>query len=143
MNTDKTTRRAFFGKMMGFACLTISGGLASLMGCNFMGTPNRIIPVRKVPLGPLTGIAQGVTEHRDLKIALIREGESLSARSLVCTHLGCVTRKSKNGFTCSCHGSRFDMDGNVLNGPAKDPLQCVPIEVSQDGVVIADLGGMA
>ena len=41
-----------------------------------------------------------------------------------CTHLGCRLRwnPAETSWDCHCHGSRFDSDGNVLNGPAVEPL---------------------
>jgi glycine/D-amino acid oxidase-like deaminating enzyme/nitrite reductase/ring-hydroxylating ferredoxin subunit len=44
--------------------------------------------------------------------------------SLRCTHLGCLLRfnGAERSWDCSCHGSRFDVDGAVLEGPATRPL---------------------
>ncbi|MFF3322427.1 FAD-dependent oxidoreductase [Streptomyces sp. NPDC002889] len=41
-----------------------------------------------------------------------------------CTHLGCIVHfnEAESAWECPCHGSRFDMDGGVLQGPAVHPL---------------------
>ena len=52
------------------------------------------------------------------------EAGELHAVSTRCTHLGCQVRwnGAERTWDCPCHASRFDVDGNVLNGPAVDPL---------------------
>ena len=41
-----------------------------------------------------------------------------------CPHLGCGLKwnKYEHSWDCSCHGSRFDENGNVLDNPANDNL---------------------
>jgi nitrite reductase/ring-hydroxylating ferredoxin subunit len=50
---------------------------------------------------------------------------ALHAVSLRCTHLGCLLRfnGAERSWDCPCHGSRFDVDGEVLEGPASKPLE--------------------
>ena len=59
------------------------------------------------------------------KIAVFRDEKGqLFQRSAICTHLGCVVQwnGAEKSWDCPCHGSRFDHEGRVLNGPAIAPL---------------------
>jgi hypothetical protein len=67
------------------------------------------------------------------KIAAYREPNgALHQRSAVCTHLGCQVQwnSTETCWDCSCHGSHFSIDGDVLNGPAiagLAPIESMPI----------------
>jgi glycine/D-amino acid oxidase-like deaminating enzyme/nitrite reductase/ring-hydroxylating ferredoxin subunit len=52
------------------------------------------------------------------------EGE-VRALSPRCTHLGCHVRfnDAEGAWECPCHGSRFDTEGRVIQGPATRPLE--------------------
>ena len=59
------------------------------------------------------------------KIAVYRdETGKVFKRSAVCTHMGCIVRfnSSEKTWDCPCHGSRFGVDGHVINTPAILPL---------------------
>lgn len=47
------------------------------------------------------------------------------ALSMECTHEKCSVEKTaaNNSIPCFCHGSRFALDGNVIEGPAASPLR--------------------
>jgi glycine/D-amino acid oxidase-like deaminating enzyme/nitrite reductase/ring-hydroxylating ferredoxin subunit len=65
------------------------------------------------------------------KVAGFRDGDGdLHAVSSRCTHLGCqvVWNAAERTWDCPCHGSRFDVDGDILNGPAVKPLAPRPTE---------------
>ncbi|GAB3756586.1 FAD-dependent oxidoreductase [Microlunatus parietis] len=51
-------------------------------------------------------------------------GGTLHAVTPTCTHLGCPLHwnQADTSWDCRCHGSRFDADGAVLEGPAVEPL---------------------
>jgi Rieske Fe-S protein len=56
--------------------------------------------------------------------------------SAVCTHAGCkVVAVSGGTINCACHGSKFALDGSVVNGPATKPLAPRAVRVSGDSVV--------
>jgi glycine/D-amino acid oxidase-like deaminating enzyme/nitrite reductase/ring-hydroxylating ferredoxin subunit len=52
------------------------------------------------------------------------ERGQLHAVSAKCSHMGCLVGWNENDRTwdCACHGSRFELDGQVLHGPATQPL---------------------
>lgn len=89
--------------------------------------------VRGGEVGEVAEIAcgQGAILREGLTpVAVYRdEGGALHAISGVCTHLGCVVQwnAGEKSWDCPCHGSRFDVDGAILNGPARRPLAAAEI----------------
>ena len=70
---------------------------------------------------------------------LYRENENvIKVYSRNCTHANCIidAYSSSGVSTCSCHGSAFDLNGNVLNGPAENPLKQYNATISGDIITI-------
>ncbi|MFI1565190.1 FAD-dependent oxidoreductase [Streptomyces sp. NPDC020490] len=60
------------------------------------------------------------------RLAVYRDDDGrLHALSPRCTHLGCLVsfNSAERAWECPCHGSRFDTDGKVVEGPATRPLE--------------------
>ncbi|RJO73599.1 Rieske (2Fe-2S) protein [Nocardia panacis] len=56
--------------------------------------------------------------------------------STTCTHQGCAVNAVAGGtINCPCHGSRYNLDGSVANGPAPAPLAPVAVHVQDDWIV--------
>lgn len=56
--------------------------------------------------------------------------------SAICTHAGCTVSEVQGGtINCPCHGSKFNLDGSVANGPASRPLDPKAISVQGDSIV--------
>lgn len=58
------------------------------------------------------------------KVAAYRDEEGkLSIKSAVCPHMGCIVRwnSAEKTWDCPCHGSRFQITGEVMAGPAESP----------------------
>ncbi|HYR50168.1 MAG TPA: ubiquinol-cytochrome c reductase iron-sulfur subunit [Candidatus Eisenbacteria bacterium] len=65
--------------------------------------------------------------------------------AITCSHLGCsiALNEQARRFDCPCHGSRFNLDGTVLRGPAPAPLSHLtwkegtdPNTIQVDGIVL-------
>ena len=71
-------------------------------------------------------------------VLVVNTGEGYRAFSAVCTHLGCVVKwkKGRRQFFCPCHGARFDVDGNVMGGPAPRPLAALEVTEAPGTIVV-------
>lgn len=58
------------------------------------------------------------------------------AFSAICTHQQCVVAAAGTEFHCPCHGSMYDAaTGEVIQGPALEPLSEIAVAVSGDRIV--------
>jgi len=69
---------------------------------------------------------EGAIIRRGLsKLAVYRDEQgTLHEHSAVCPHLGCIVgwNSLEKTWDCPCHGSSFDRQGRVINGPANSDL---------------------
>ncbi|GAA2107254.1 MULTISPECIES: ubiquinol-cytochrome c reductase iron-sulfur subunit [Brevibacterium] len=68
--------------------------------------------------------------------------DGIVAYSKICTHVGCpvaLYEHQTHHLLCPCHQSTFDVTNHckVIFGPAKRPLPQLPIEVDDEGYLVA------
>ncbi|HYH16613.1 MAG TPA: (2Fe-2S)-binding protein, partial [Flavisolibacter sp.] len=71
-----------------------------------------------------------VVKYEGESIALYKdEAGKVYAVNPVCTHAKCVVgwNSSEKSWDCPCHGARYDVNGQVLTGPAHKGLEVVLI----------------
>ena len=126
------TRREVLGALARASCAATLG----LSGC---ATTN---PAREYPLGfaagegslDLGGVPELARAGGSIKgrtddgtpILIWRAADgTFGAATITCTHRGCEVafNAAEGRLDCPCHGSRYALDGQVLEGPARRPLQ--------------------
>ena len=123
-------RREFLkrtGLVLGAASL--SGMLSEILAsCSNLTGPSVQHGTTTVSIAGLTSdgqftVDQNVQPDGTPTLIIRQSATSYTALSMLCTHQGCqVNPPSGGSIYCSCHGSVFDLNGNVLRGPAPSPL---------------------
>ncbi len=71
---------------------------------------------------------QGITIKDELII--YRKTNEYKIFSNRCSHLGCkITNIAGRNLVCPCHGSRYSLIGEVLQGPAKQNLKPINFRI--------------
>jgi cytochrome b6-f complex iron-sulfur subunit len=91
------------------------------------------IPISDLPVGVRVRVVSG--GH---PVEVLRTAEGVTARSLVCTHMGCEVRWSPatRTYNCPCHGGVYDAGGGVVAGPPSHALRSAPVRIQGDAVVL-------
>lgn len=134
------TRRRFCQTAGIAACAAAAGG-GTVVAADFLRPRVLFEPSRRFTAGPPRAFDPGEVITNEVERAyVIRQAVGFHAMSSVCTHLGCITRyrPDEGIIACPCHGSRFDLDGAVLAGPAPRPLHWLQMELSRQGEIVVD-----
>lgn len=133
-------RRAFFVKLglgsLGIAAAGTAAFAYQFLSPNVLFEPSPIVNAGR----PENYAVNSVTLDLNSGIYLIHAQEGFLALSAVCTHLGCLTAwKPELGIiACPCHGSKFNRDGQKIEGPAPKPLPWLQTWVSDEGDLMVD-----
>lgn len=139
VDSGAASRRDFLGK----ACL---GGFLTATSACVLGLAKAVMPdappdpSQKFKIGLPNDYPEGTElNFEDENVIVFRDGNGFYAISTVCTHLGCiVSYDNEAGFDCPCHGSKFETDGKVRQGPAPTALPWLEVSLLPSGQLAVD-----
>lgn len=86
-------------------------------------------------------VGQGrLVRHGSQPVWVVRTGEdAFVGMSAVCTHLHCILgwNAESRVMDCPCHAGSFDLNGNVLSGPAPRPLERYAVEQRMGRLIVS------
>ena len=136
------SRRSFLKSMLAFAGVVVIAAAFSFVGQSKPSLPNSTAGLPAGAVANVNQVTQGSPAYFDFPTGypniLMRKGDgSVVALSMLCTHVCCqLTYDSAgNQLYCQCHGSLFDENGRVVNGPAIVPLPSVQFTTDSSGNV--------
>jgi len=134
--------RRYFLEAVGFAAVGIAAAGSVVLAGEYLA-PNVVKePPTRFRAGRPDEYAPGsVTFDKEQRVYIVRAREGyFYALSAVCTHLGCITnwKPEQGGIACPCHGSKFDVAGNVTGGPAPRPLPRFAVTLDDEGQLVVD-----
>ncbi len=140
LDPSQPNRRDFFNRIGVAACTAAAVG-SGVVTLDFL-KPKVLFepPTRFVAGNPAEYTDGTVRFNKEQRAYVIGSAGGVYALSAVCTHLGCITRylSDEKCIACPCHGSRFDLEGNVIHGPAPKPLRWLDVQTDSSGKLIVD-----
>jgi cytochrome b6-f complex iron-sulfur subunit len=134
---NRILSRRDFLKFLSASILTGTGLLVLKGLFRYFNAQIDPLPQTEFDIGPVSNFPLGSrTVIQEIPAIILNSQDKISAISLVCTHLGCTVESKPEGFSCPCHGSRFDLQGNVIRGPANKPLRQLRIEITANNTLI-------
>ena len=134
----KISRRDFLGIAALWSC--VGAWVLTLIGLGKFPMPALLPDVSNIfKIGKPEDIPIGTDRViEDVKIRIVRDNEGIYAVSLICTHLGCIVSKTEKGYSCPCHGSKFNQKGDNISGPAPKGLNWLEVSRLPSGKLIVN-----
>lgn len=138
MTGPRASRRQMLRSVVGTAAGIALGGVGT--GCSGSRAPAEavtVIELARLPEGEHLRI-----DHHGEPVDLLRQGDRVVARSLVCTHQYCrmFWHPATGQYRCPCHGATFDPAGRPASGPVTTAMWTLPARI-EGGTVRIGGGG--
>lgn len=142
-NEEETVSRRDFFTQIGVGACAVAAAGSVVVTLDYLKPKVLFEPPTSFVAGTPLDFADGVVRfNKEKKAYVIGTSGGVYALSAVCTHLGCITRykSDEKVIACPCHGSRFDLEGNVIHGPAPRPLPWLDVTEDAQGNLVVDTG---
>jgi len=128
----------FVGTVTGFAGTVLAYLWPTAGGAGSEFLVGAAGPLRAEDIGPEGSV---VGRSRLGKILVVRREDGLVGLQATCTHLGCTVAwdATTGQVECPCHGARYNLHGEILGGPAREPLEQVSLTVEEGGIRVSPL----
>jgi cytochrome b6-f complex iron-sulfur subunit len=138
-NSEHHSRREFLRRISVWTA--VGAGVLASISLLRQFIPSLTQYQRRFKIGRVNNFpVNAFTYMSDRKLFVYRDYQGIRAVSAICTHLGCVIEKSDEGFQCPCHGSCYNVLGEVLSGAATKDLPWFELKKDVDGQIVVDLG---
>ena len=123
--------------------MALIGGSALLTsGCASLPVVKTALTDKKlsVPASSFLETTAVIVRNKDQEydILLVKKADgTYNALQMKCTHRDVSLNGTTKGLNCNEHGSRFDLEGKVVEGPAKRDLKTYFTSVSGDNILIS------
>lgn len=127
-------------------CLLLSTagvGVSLLEGCKTIASVRATTTEDHKLAVPLTAFAEHTqvivsSKLSEFDIFVNKKSETeYTALLMECTHQNQPLTATTTSLTCSAHGSKFDLDGNVMLSPANRRLTRYPVTIGDTNIYIA------
>jgi len=130
------TRRQFLNEA-GKTCLVLAGGSLFLKCSATAGLPKYEGDEIKIPLSSFADKKFVIVSGKKGNVMVKKkEDGTFHALSLKCTHRKGKVVEKNGMLKCTRHGSEFDMEGRVTDGPAIEDLHSFPATVEGENVMV-------
>ena len=121
------------------ACLGTSAGLTSCI--SYVFAPYEVVDsklvVNKADFGESSYVLVKVEQLAEAVFISRDEEDNYTAVLTKCTHKGCEVRPAATVLRCPCHGSEYELNGTVIEGPAEDDLVAFNVETDDEKIYVS------